>query len=124
MSQANPNAISKFDRQKQRLLSAQFVFSLDPKTQLPIELFAPAINKDASTVRSDVKRRPWSLPKLTRTKTGRIFVTVEDLLTFLNSDSAEASVEAVPPGKRRVGRPTKAEQIARATAAAQNHLSA
>lgn len=87
-----------------RIESVQFVFGLDPKTPLPIDLAAPAMGKSIATFRSDVTRRPELLPRLTRVG-GRVFVRVGDLLAFLDQPQ---------PTTRKRGRPTKAEQIRKA----------
>jgi hypothetical protein len=78
---------TKLDLQRQQLEASQFVFGLDPLTLLTIDLAAPACGKTPSTFRTDVTRRPDSLPKLTRLGR-RVFVRVEDLLAFINPTAA------------------------------------
>jgi hypothetical protein len=102
--------LSKFDLQKQRIESSQFVYSLHPATLLPIEVAAGPCLKAVSTFQTDVTRRPHTLPRLTRIGT-RIFVSVQDLLDFINPSPTPAPTLA--PGTRRRGRPTKSEQMAR-----------
>ena len=98
----------KIERLKLQAQAAQFVFGLDPQTLLPIDLVAPVINKTAATVRTDATRRPGSLPQITR-KNGRVFVKVAHLLEYCNTPDRADEYNLEP--KRRVGRPTKAEQI-------------
>ena len=99
------SANSALQFQQSRLESFQFVFSLDPQTLLTIDVAAPVANKATSTFRTDVTRRPGSLPKLTRIGR-RVFVRVSDLLAFISPDA-----EPVIEQPRHPGRPTKAEQI-------------
>lgn len=104
--------LSRFAILQARAKSAQVVFGLDPQTLLPIELAAPAIGKSPSTFRSDLIRRPECLPRITR-RGSRVLVRVSDILDWLTNG---APITNPAHGKRRVGRPTKAEQIARAQA--------
>jgi hypothetical protein len=101
----------KFERLKLQAQAAQFVFTLDPRTLLPLDLIAPVLNKAVLTVRTNVTRRPEALPKLTIID-GFVFVRVEDLLKHIDPDTKKA--EQVP-SKRR-GRRTNAERNARAAA--------
>ena len=100
------NCISKLDRLKLQIEHVQFVFSLAPNSLLPIDLAAPTIGKTPATFRTDVTRRPSSLPKLTRLG-GRIFVRVEDLLAFINPPD---NLQQTPSQKKKVGRPTNAQK--------------
>jgi hypothetical protein len=103
--------VSKSQILKSRLSASQFVFNLNPITLLPIELAAPAIGKSTSTFRSDLVRRPGSLPVVTR-RGGRVFVRVADLIDWLEG-RRPAPVADPTSDKPRRGRPTKAAQIAR-----------
>jgi hypothetical protein len=94
-----------------RIQASQFVLSLDPRTLLPIELAAPAIGKSTGTFRSDLVRRPGSLPVVTR-QHGRVFVRVADLIDWLEGRRPAPAVAVQPTHKRR-GRPTKVEQARR-----------
>ena len=94
--------ISKFEQQKHQAQSSQFVFELSPQTLLTIDLAAPVIGKTPSTFRCDVTRRPQSLPHLTRIG-GRIFVRVDDLLSFINPLQPRQAdrLEPLRRGRRR-----------------------
>lgn len=107
------SSLSKLDLLQSRIASHQFVFKLDPLTLLPIDLAAPACGKSASTFRMDVTRRPSSLPKLTRIGR-RVFVKVGDLLSHINQQPEQEAQQPQPIAKKRRGRRTNAEKIARA----------
>lgn len=107
-------AISKLQILQSRLQASQFVYSLDVRTLLPIELAAPAIGKSSSTFRSDLVRRPDALPPVVR-RNGRVFVSVGDLIGWLDARPSDPQPQ---PGKSKRGRPTKAEQLARQARAA------
>ena len=92
-----------------RLQSAQFVYALDPRTLLPIDLAAADIGKAKSTFYSDQIRRPGALPKITRCGK-KSFVSVADLLSWM--ETGRLSPETAEPGRCRGG-PTKAESAAR-----------
>lgn len=109
--------LSRFAILHARAESAQVVFKLDPQTLVPVEIAAPVIGKSPSTFRSDLVRRPECLPRITR-RGRRVLVRVSDLLDWVNNG---APITDPAHGKRRVGRPTKAEQIARAQAAGGRH---
>jgi hypothetical protein len=96
-----------------RFAATQFVYQLDPRTLLPIELAAPAIGKSPTTFRSDLVRRPEALPSVTR-RGGRVFVSVADVLDWLEHGPRQPEPEQVPRTGKKRGRPTKAEQLARA----------
>ena len=106
--------VNKLDLLQSRIKSSQFVLTLDPQTILPIDLAAPACGKTAATFRTDVTRRPASLPKLTRIG-GRIYVTVADLLAHINPNPSSVVPTTVPTPKKK-GRPTLVEQAARRAA--------
>lgn len=105
-------SLSRLQVLQARTESAQFVFQLDPVTLVPVEIAAPAIGKSPSTFRSDMVRRPECLPTITR-RGSRVLVRVSDILAWLDHGVPDDPA----PGKRRVGRPTKAEQLAYASAA-------
>lgn len=93
------------------LQSQQFLHSLSPDTLLPLDLAAPLIGKTALTLRQDVLRRPANtLPILTRIGR-RIFMRKSDIDEFLNKS------RVLPVPEKKIGRPTKREQLARQTAA-------
>lgn len=117
MSQDQQQTISKLHIAQNRLQASQFVFQLDPRTLLPIEIAAPACGKSSSTFRSDLLRRPQSLPPVVRSH-GRVHVRVKDLLDWIEGASA-VPVSDAPALKR--GRPTKAMQLARANRVGVNH---
>jgi hypothetical protein len=95
-----------------RLNASQFVFGLHPRTLLPIEIAAPSIGKSASTFRSDLVRRPNSLPVITR-QHGRVFVKVSDLIDWMEGRRPAPALAVELTHKPKRGRPTKADQIAR-----------
>jgi len=95
-----------------RLQAGQFIFNLNPLTILTIDTAALVIGKAGATFRQDLFRRPDSLPKTVR-RGGRVFVQVCDLIDFLKNGNGGTTPVT---GKSR-GRPTKAEQLARAAAA-------
>lgn len=98
----------------QQFQSTQYLHSLDSATLLPIELAAPLLNKSASTLRTDITRRPGSLPVFVRFGR-RVFFLKKDIDDFiLASRCAQPAAHAVAPAVRKRGRPTKAEQLARA----------
>lgn len=101
--------LQKFQVLQHRLESSQFVYRLDIRTLLPIDLAATAIGKSPSTFRSDLCRRPDSLPRVVR-RGGRVFVFVGDLISWL--DGQYLALGANIPRRKR-GRPSKAEQIVR-----------
>lgn len=105
--------VSKFKILQSRLQASQFVYTLDVRTLLPIEVAAPAIGKSASTFRSDLCRRPKSLPKVIR-KNGRVFVCVGDLINWLDQRPGEDVQSALPPSAQVLperGRPRKQESV-------------
>lgn len=101
--------VSKLQVLQARYAASQFVYELHPRTLLPLDLAASAIGKTVSTFRSDLCRRPESLPPVVR-RGGRVWVLVGDLLTWL--DTPATPVEPDPDRPKR-GRPTKAVQLAR-----------
>lgn len=107
---ADQKLLSKFQIFQSRLQSSQFIYQLDVQTLLPLEVAASAVGKSVSTFRSDLIRRPQSLPKVTR-RHGRVFVVVSDLINWRDNTSVENAT--TPPTKKKRGRPTKAEQLAR-----------
>lgn len=104
--------VSKFQILQSRAQSAQFVLDLHPLMLVPIEIGAAAIGKSPSTFRSDLCRRPQSLPRVTR-RGGRVLLRVQDILDWLNDGPPPPA-----PSQAKRGRPTKSEQLARAAAAA------
>ncbi len=102
---------SKFEQQKFQIEATQFVFTLDPRTLLPIEFAAPIIGRTTLTFRTNVTRRPESLPKLTKIG-GRVFVRVQDLMDFIDPDSIrDKDTSQDLPTMRRRGRPPKRESL-------------
>lgn len=113
MSQPKETTLNKFQVLQARLESSQFVFGLDVRTLLPVEIAAAAIGKSASTFRSDLLRRPRALPRVTR-RHGRVWVLCGDLINWLDGRSGESDDDEAKP---KAGRPTKAEQVRRQQAA-------
>lgn len=105
-----------------QLQSTQYLHSLNPETLLPIDLAAPLLNKSPSTLRTDITRRPQSLPVFVRFGR-RVFFIKRDIDNFIAASrcvqlqSASGNAAAPKLIKKR-GRPTKAEQLARDAAKA------
>ena len=95
-----------------QLQNTQYLHSLNPETLLPIELAAHLLNKSASTLRTDITRRPQSLPIFVRFGR-RVFFIKKDIDSFIAASRCVApllvSVSTSIVKKKR-GRPTKAEQ--------------
>lgn len=105
---------------KQQLVTShQYLHSLNPETLLPIDLAAPLLNKSASTLRTDITRRPGALPVFVRFGR-RVFFIKKDIDSFISASrcTQPALVVAALPSRKR-GRPTKTEQLARARNAQQ-----
>ncbi len=103
----------------QLVTSHQFLYSLDPSTLLPIELAAPLLNKSAATLRTDVTRRPQSLPVFVRFGR-RVFFIKKDIDAFIQASRCAQFVQpspvAVPaPAPKKRGRPSNASKVARLT---------
>lgn len=79
----------KYQQEQARIEGQQFVFGLNPHTLLSIDMAAPVVGKSPATFRSDVTRRPETLPRLTRLGR-RVFVRVEDLLAFISPSAKPA----------------------------------
>lgn len=75
--------VQKIQKQQHQLQQHQFIYDLDPRTLLSIDMAAPVVSKTPSTFRVDVTRRPHLLPRLTRIGR-RVFVRVSDLLDFIS----------------------------------------
>lgn len=101
-----------------RLQNYQYLHSIDPETLLPIDLAAPLLGKTASTLRTDITRRPNSLPVFVRFGR-RVFFLKKDIDAFISASRCVSGVAPTPtpsPDTPRRGRPTKAMQAARAAA--------
>jgi hypothetical protein len=105
--------ISRFQVYQARLSASQLVLSLDPRTLVPLDIAAPAIGKTVATFRTNLSRSPEILPPVIR-RNGRVFVRVVDLLGWMNGETPSAPTTPAPTQGKKRGRPTKAEQIARA----------
>ena len=107
-----------------QLQNTQYLHSLNPETLLPIELAAHLLNKSASTLRTDITRRPQSLPIFVRFGR-RVFFLKRDIDSFIAASRCTqpqpfaASASPSPSSRsRKRGRPTKAEHLARLAAEA------
>ena len=99
-----------------QLKNNQYLHSLDPSTLLPIDLAAPLLNKSPSTLRTDITRRPASLPVFVRFGR-RVFFLKRDIDAFISASRCVAvSAGPVPVPVKKKGRPTKAEQLRMAAA--------
>jgi hypothetical protein len=95
-----------------QLQSTQYLYSVDPATLLPIELAAALLGKSPSTLRTDITRRPQSLPVFARFGR-RVFFIKRDIDSFIAASRCVQQQAPTAPAPKR-GRPTKAEQAARA----------
>lgn len=89
------------------------------KALLTVEDLSTCLHKSVASIRSDISRNPKSLPPICRLPgTKRLLWRSEDVEQWLAghvSDRALQAPESPPDApKPRRGRPTKAEQIARA----------
>jgi predicted DNA-binding transcriptional regulator AlpA len=94
-------------------------------TQPPLTIDADGLStllgRRAATIRADLSRRPWTLPPAIKVGRRTLWLT-ETVLAWLKSHERAATPPqktaprempaALPP--RRRGRPTKADQLARA----------
>ena len=83
------------------------------------------IHKAESSIYSDLLRNPQSLPPVLRIKGSRrvLFCDVVQWLNNQTKTSLEAlTVESIEPVPRKIGRPTKSEQLTRARRAADARL--
>lgn len=86
---------------------------------LTIEQLSAYIHKSVTSVRSDTIRNPTSLPPICRLPgTKRLLWRIEDVESWVAQHVQGNLTETTAPvvtndTKRRPGRPTKAEQIAR-----------
>lgn len=101
-----------------RLLTADDLASL---RLLTADQVGKILHKSVDSVRSDVHRNPDSLPPLTRLPgTRRLLWHPDDVDAWLRQHSSAQPLVATTTTetrKRRRGRPTKAEQVARTHAA-------
>ena len=96
-----------------QLQNTQYLHSLNPETLLPIDLAAALLNKTASTLRTDITRRPQSLPIFVRFGR-RVFFLKRDIDSFIAaSRCTQPQPFAASPSNRKRGRPTKVEQAER-----------
>lgn len=85
---------------------------------LTVDQLAEHLQKSVASIRSDATRNPQSLPPICRLpNTKRLLWRVEDVerwiaLHVAGAESFDAT-EPPQPGKRRRGRPTKAESVAK-----------
>jgi hypothetical protein len=87
------------------------------KTLISVEELSAYIRKTVSSIRSDATRNPQSLPPICRLPgTKRLLWRVEDVDRWLEEhvEFPVAVQDALLPQERKRGRPTKAEQVARA----------
>ena len=87
-------------------MSTQDNLTIDAKA------LAALLHLSSATVRSDVSRRPWTLPPFIKvgTKTVWLLDTVIDWLKAREQVATPPKTPTPPP--RRRGRPTKADQMA------------
>lgn len=89
------------------------------KALLTIEQLSAYLHKSVTSVRSDTVRNPTSLPPICRLPgTKRLLWRIEDVERWVAQHVQDNSIEVAAPAinndaKRKPGRPTKAEQIAR-----------
>ena len=100
--------LMKANLQVLQFQSVQYLHGISPETLLPIDLAAHLLNKSPSTLRTDVTRRPQSLPIFVRFGR-RVFFLKKDIDDFIQA-GRQVRKEPTPEVKRR-GRPTKAEQL-------------
>ena len=80
---------------------------------------AALIGRKTTTIRADLSRRPWTLPPAIRVGKRAIWL-VDSVLSWLKQHEqiveppAQAAIISTQNAARRRGRPTKAEQLARA----------
>ena len=106
--QQQQDQLSKFRILQSRLEAIQFIYKLDARTSLPHDVIAPACFKTVSTLRSDITRKPKSLPRITR-RGGRVGVIVSDLIAWQDARPAEPLTSDQPSKKR--GRTTNAMRL-------------
>jgi len=89
------------------------------KALLTIEQLSAYLHKSVTSVRSDTVRNPTSLPPICRLPgTKRLLWRIEDVESWVAQHVQGSPTETTAPvvnndTKRKPGRPTKAEQIAR-----------
>lgn len=87
------------------------------KSLLTVEQLSLLLHKSVTTIRSDVVRNPLSLPPICRLpNTKRLLWRAEDVERWLAEHVAGMHTAAAfdqRQQRRRRGRPTKAEQVAR-----------
>jgi hypothetical protein len=104
--------LSRFQVYQSRLQASQFILSLHPSTLVPLDIASPFLGKTVATVRTNLSREPEILPPVVR-RNGRVFMRVSDLMAWADGTATAAPTAPAPTGKKR-GRPTKAQQAARA----------
>lgn len=87
---------------------------------LTVDQLAEHLQKSVASIRSDATRNPQSLPPICRLpNTKRLLWRAEDVERWIGQHVADAvflDVSELPlPEKRRRGRPTKAESVAKHT---------
>jgi len=83
---------------------------------LDLQQLAAVLHRPASTILSDRTRNPAAVPPAIRAPgTRRLLWREQDVERWLDTHVEKREVEQLEPGRpRRVGRPTKAEQMQRA----------
>lgn len=88
-----------------------------PAVLLTVDQLAQCLHKSVASVRSDATRNPLSLPPICRLPgTKRLLWRVEDVERWLAEHVDGAAANPMPIvglERRRRGRPTKAEQVAK-----------
>lgn len=98
----------------QQLLNTQYLHKLHPDTLLTIDQAAILLRRTARGVGNDVVRNPSGIPIFCKIS-GRVVFKKSDIDSFINAIRQRAIDERelkIKPQKK-MGRPTKAEQIAK-----------
>jgi len=94
---------------------ANFFLNCDRKYLLNTEDLSHVLRMSPATIRTKVCRAPKTLPVVTKLGS-LVFFAVGDVIDHLTRSRVQHEVEATP--RRRAGRPTEAERLARQAAQA------